>query len=476
MLVLGAMAMPSFGRSVERWERTYGTPTQGDYATDVSLTADQGCIALGTCNGGFAWLLRIDSLGDTIWTRVFDPAPGIGFELRSVVSCSDGGYAVAGVTSDGPPDSTWVYVLKMGSSGDSLWAGKFHLDTSYAEGTDIIQTHDHGFFAVGEQRGIPPYDGVALCVRLDSSGHLLWMQTYHTSYGCSAWHAAECLDRGFAIAGSGGTSEGVEGGLLVRTDCLGNMVWIRVVGPIYGSSFNSVCCTPDSGFLCVGWIGTAVPERHGWLAKFDRTGWFRWQKTFGTAQNDCLEDLTATPDSCFLLAGWVDATIGPGPCKAYLAKVDSSGNILWAKKTGSGDDRRDYHAVVTTQDSGFITAGDISSGAYDLWLTKTDVLGSTSVVEKRSDQTAVLPLQPLIELPGVVNHTGRMRYYLPKTSSLTLDLYDATGRLKSPLVHGQQTAGWHKTSLPNGLATGVYCLSLIAGAQRTSARVVLLSH
>jgi len=78
--------------------RTYGG-TGSDDARSVQQTDDHGYILAGYTNSlgaaeWDAWLIKTDSLGDTLWTRTYG---GAGDEAWGCVQrTSDGGYILAG--------------------------------------------------------------------------------------------------------------------------------------------------------------------------------------------------------------------------------------------------------------------------------------------------------------------------------------------------------------------------------------------
>jgi hypothetical protein len=103
----------AMGNSI--WERTYGG-FENDYAKCVKETPDGGFVIVGSTasfGAGFTecYILRIDALGDTHWTRAYG---GYGDERAySVDLTSDGGYIVGGHTTTFGAGGYDVWLLRL---------------------------------------------------------------------------------------------------------------------------------------------------------------------------------------------------------------------------------------------------------------------------------------------------------------------------------------------------------------------------
>ncbi|WP_017732643.1 T9SS type A sorting domain-containing protein [Nafulsella turpanensis] len=117
-----------------------------------------------------------------------------------------------------------------------------------------------------------------------------------------------------------------------------------------------------------------------------------WEKTIGGNQDDNLSSVILTHDGNYLLAGTSSSKVSyertaahKGGKDYWIVKTDAQGNIIWDHAYGGrGDD--ELHAVLPTEDGGFLLAGNSSSGmsgekespsqgGTDYWLVKTDASG-----------------------------------------------------------------------------------------------------
>ncbi|MFH1011557.1 MAG: T9SS type A sorting domain-containing protein [bacterium] len=135
------------------WTRTY-EGSYNDRAFSVQQTADGGYIVAGETESFGAgeydlYVVKTNSQGDMLWTRTYG---GSGDDrAESVQQTADGGYIVAGWTLSfgaGTPDSSNFYLVKMDSQGDTLWT------RTYGGSSDdwancVQQTADGGYVVAG---------------------------------------------------------------------------------------------------------------------------------------------------------------------------------------------------------------------------------------------------------------------------------------------------------------------------------------
>jgi len=111
--------------------------TQSDVGYSVQQTNDSGYVITGmtesygeTLGYDDAWLIKTDSSGDTLWTKIF----GDVIEGRSVQQTSDGGYIVVGNGG----------LIKTDAVGDAEWIN------DNVDGISVQQTTDGNYIVLGE--------------------------------------------------------------------------------------------------------------------------------------------------------------------------------------------------------------------------------------------------------------------------------------------------------------------------------------
>jgi len=100
----------------------------------------------------------------------------------------------------------------------------------------------------------------------------------------------------------------------------------------------------------------------------------------------------------------------------------------------------------------------------------------TDVLQDRFG-SAITPNNFLLEqnYPNPFNPTTMIKYQLPKSSYVTLKVFDLLGREISVLVYGLKEAGFHEVSLDGSqLTSGVYFYRLQAGQFTKTGKAMLL--
>ena len=264
------------------WSKTYGEENY-DAAFSIDQTADDGYIITGYKDGvedeesGYAheynlWLLKIDSNGDTSWTRTYGDENTLDMG-NCVRQTDDGGYIIAGSALYSEATFTSVVLMKTDENGDSLW--------TYRTGAQlmcVLQTADDAYVAAGIKRA----DLVLL--KVGEAGNLLWEHTWGASGYGNDWGAClqETSDGGYIITGTyaiifytDGTSEDGDAWLL-KTDAQGDTLWTRTYGsnPMRDDGLW-VQQTSDGGYIITGiteTYGHRKDDRDLWLIKTDEHG------------------------------------------------------------------------------------------------------------------------------------------------------------------------------------------------------------
>ncbi len=139
------------------WKKIYGG--YGYEGTgDVEQTADGGFILVGNYKkeeDSDIWLLKTDANGDTLWTRTYGGLYNdIGYSLEIT---SDGGYILTGRVETSENGDWDVYVVRTDSIGDTLWTKTYGI--SPLIGYSVQITYDGGYIIGGTTQ---PGSGFAL--------------------------------------------------------------------------------------------------------------------------------------------------------------------------------------------------------------------------------------------------------------------------------------------------------------------------
>lgn len=191
----------------------------------------------------------------------------------------------------------------------------------------------------------------------------------------------QTLDNGYIITGS--TSSFGQGNTdlyLVRLDSMGRRKFEKSFGSYNNEIGKSVIQLTDSGFVAIGYTNSSGFGGYDiYLLRTDKNGNLLWQKTIGGSDWDFAYSLQETFDGGFVIAG-TTYSYGRGNADGYVVKTDNGGNVIWTKTYGGIHDD-EFKSVVQTADGGFALTGytksynDVNSG--DVWVFKLDIMGDS---------------------------------------------------------------------------------------------------
>jgi len=239
------------------WTKMYGG-SNGDDAYSIQQTSDSGYIIVGqtkSFGAGFqdVYLIKTDSSGDTLWTKTYGgPSPDLGYCVQQT---TDRGYIIVGETGSFGAGNFDVYLIRTDSLGDTIWTNTFG-GIYYDEGQSVRETSDYGFIITGCKRSIDS-DMEVYLIKTDSLGDTLWTKTYggsNSDYGNSV---RQTSDGGYIIAGTTQSfGSGNKDVYLIRTDLLGDTIWTKTFGGSNNDFGSSVCRTTDGGYIIAGWTNS----------------------------------------------------------------------------------------------------------------------------------------------------------------------------------------------------------------------------
>ncbi len=355
------------------WTKTYGGRDH-DYGKSVQETADGGYIVTGiTYSFGAGlddvYLIRTDANGDTLWTRTYG---GPNYEGgRSVQQTSDGGYIIAGAAGGPSPLAMDVYLIKTDSIGDTLWTrtyGGLYQDEGYA----VQQTSDGGYIIAGFYGWLNDPD--FYLVKTDEYGDTLWTKTYGGT-GIEISHSVQqTSDNGYIVVGYTDSYGGGNGDVyLVKTHETGDTLWTRTFGGTEMDYGESVQQTSDGAYIIAGDTDSFGASNYDvYLVKTDANGDVLWTNIYGGNEADGSNSVHGTADGGYIITGYT-YSFGGAFSDVYFIKVDSLGDTLWTRTYG-GINGESGESVQQTSDGGYIIAGSTRSfgaGEWDVYLIKT---------------------------------------------------------------------------------------------------------
>lgn len=340
-----------------------------DKAYAVTQTIDGGYVFAGRygtngLNNGDIYFARLDSAGILVWQKIYSGSSGD--EVRSIKQLADGSLIASGFTWDFGDTSGNYYkniLMKLDSSGDTLWTKRFGspgVIIGEGLGSSVDTTDDGGFVLVGKYiNGINGNDFYV--VKTNANGDSLWTKLYGGSGSDIPRAVRITSDGGFIIAGttkSFGVNPAMGNMWLIKTNSSGDTMWTKTFGGTGAEDCYSVRQTKDGGYIMAGRTGNDI-----YVVKADSNGIQQWAKSYPLAgPNDAGRDIIQTSDGGYALAGLRTATHGYYllyPQLMYVLKLNNAGVQQWEKELGYDNTPNGAagYAIQETKDKGLIVAG-----------------------------------------------------------------------------------------------------------------------
>ena len=320
---------------------------------------------------------------------------------NNIVSDASGNAYLSGYfgnTAIFSPDTLYTYqwatfLVKYSPSGNVLWARSSNaagLAQCFASGVDgLNNVYITGYFtqyqAIFGQDTIPLASGNQIfTVKYDSAGNVIWAKGGNgaTSYSVTGDAFGNCyLTGAFGGTVTFGThtitSVGSSDIFLVKYDPSGNVIWAIDAG---GTSSDVANCVATDTIVNVylGGFFTSNPAHFGslninrygssyndFLAKYDSAGNAIWvingegTNSINGIAFDHSGNILVTgyfgSDSLILGSHLLINSLGNGFVEMFIAKYDSSGNALWAKR--STGETKGERIVCDSQDNAYVSTG-----------------------------------------------------------------------------------------------------------------------
>ena len=290
----------------------------------------------------------------------------------------DPGIGTYDLTSFGGSD---IFIAKMDSNGNLVWAKQLG-GSDYEGGLHIVLDNSENIYLTGSFRGTIDFDP-----------------------GINSYNL---------------TSSGTSDGFVSKLDASGNFVWAKQFGGTGSNVIGSSLAVDSSGNVySTGDFSGTVDFDPGigvqnltsfgsndiFISKLDSFGNFVWAKRIGGIDTDRGTDIkVADSGSNIYYTGEFRGTVdfdpnggvfnltSSGSRDIYISELDTSGNLVWAKKIGSSGADRGHSAAIDNANNYLYITGEYSGttdfnpsngvynltavGGQDCFITKFDMSGN----------------------------------------------------------------------------------------------------
>jgi len=274
---------------------------------------------------------------------------------------------VSTTIADDPPEVAWTH--QFGSAEPDITAGIAVAD----DGTILAAGYTMGAVGAGASAG--GFDVFVQAIGPD--GEPSWARQLGSGDDDFAEAIAAGPEGRIAVVGQtdgglAGPSSGETDGFLVVLDARGVTLWERTLGTPADDVASGVAFAPDGSLVVAGWTGgdlagSSAGGEDAFLVAFDAQGAERWDRQFGTPEDDRLRAVAIGDGGDIAVAGQTRGSLdgaSGGGWDAFVRRHGADGAASATSQFGGGLDEYAY-AVAFAPDGGLLTAGAGPSGEDD---------------------------------------------------------------------------------------------------------------
>jgi len=433
----------------------------GSFRATVDFDPGTGSTYITSAGEEDIFIHKMDSSGHFLWVRTiggayYDVSYSMDVDKFGNIYITgnykgtvdfDPGVGIYNLTSIGNTD---IFVLKMDSSGNFLWARSFGGTNSDGSNSIVIDNFGNVYVA-GYFKESADFDGGlginilisegssdVFVLKMDSSGVFLWARSFGGTDGESAYSLV--------------------------ADATGN---------VYTTGFftsNYVDFDPGAGICSLN----SQSNSSIFIQKMDASGNFLWARAYGSTLGISARAISLDYMGDVFLAGYFEGTMyfdsalgginltSKGDFNdIFISKIDSLGNFLWAKSFGGASNIYCTSMFLDTMGILYITGSFLDTLDFDL------VTGSNIIVSKGADDVYVLKMSRTTELKEVKDAQAIIVFPNPAKESLQLYLEKELYNVKlviSDLLGKVIFASHYNTLLSTSIglpyAKGIYFLTI----------------
>lgn len=256
------------------WQKTFGS-YGNDIGHDIIKTSDGNYMIVATSNSQDyndkdANLIKIDPSGTVLWSKYYGgQADDHG---NSIKQTSDGGYIMIGTTfSYGAPGGD-AYLVKLNSSGDTTWTKRFG-GAHYDEGVYVTIASDGGYVFLVRDSSHAGKDIDISMIKTDASGNLKWNKLYGGDKKDTPKMIQKTMDGGYIIGGHSRSFGWINPDMwILKCNAGGDTIWSRHYGGYDHEHCYVVRELTNGSFIAVGKTGSYGPDFDPIFLKLTATG------------------------------------------------------------------------------------------------------------------------------------------------------------------------------------------------------------
>jgi hypothetical protein len=283
--------------------------------TDSSIIFS--CLTNDTTNNPNAYLSKLSSTGDTLWTKIIG---GTGYDCFHTILTDTSGYYFIGLTNSFGAGSYDVWFVKTDRNGNVLQNTAIG-NAASNQAISACWSGDGNIMITGSQN----YDDFLM--KVNTTGILHWQVNYQTGMG-QCFISTDSSTH-FYLASSFINQSNIENLLIRKVDSVGAIIWERfLTSPLINTaSVSPIIIAPD-GRLYLATSYSINNLVKGILWCFAPNGDSLWSVTYESTPglDAYFYHLSPFPGGGFLMSGFADSPTQYN--NAWLVRVDSNGCLI----------------------------------------------------------------------------------------------------------------------------------------------------
>jgi hypothetical protein len=392
--------------------------------------------------------VKFNSLdGNILWAKTYKAPNDWGCGVRSIsIDKFGNAYLVGGTTGK------YSLIIKYNPQGDTLWTRLNYFNASYLIGCAIDDSNN--LYATGYNDAPNPVGSHSFTLKYSPDGMLRWTRSYTDSSSINTHVAVD----GAGNCYSGGVIRHTGGGNLVifKYNTNGNFIWLsKYIMPVYLlAAANAITINRQGSFLLAAGSGTfdsrdfltigfnAITGDTLWVQKYD--GPNHGYDEINDMVMDKYGNVYVTGRSEGVGTGYDYATIKYSPIGQQLDLIRY--NYYNGTDIASG-------ITIDTNLNVYVTGGSWNGIVNYIATLKYSNFVNVNI----STYQCPVQYQLYQNYPNPFNPQTKIKYFLPKSTKVILEVFDIVGRKISELVNVEQMAGEHTVSFkPDELSSGIY--------------------
>jgi len=305
------------------WQKEFNAG-KGSHASGIAETNNHDFYICGSTSRNYSnskidiLLIRMNSSGDTIWTKVYG-----GMETDygyNIIATSDGNLLISGKTeSFGAGSIGDIYLIKVNSNGEIIWSNSYP-DQDQEIPFHLMETSNGEYLVTGTNEDNGNSRELYL-LKVNQNGTQLWNKKIGPATYKWGFSTIE-LTNGDLLSCGKHPVNGYSQILLIKTDPLGNVIWEREIGDSkISQQGNSIKQNLDGTFTITGYTYDVKTNRNNIiLLKVNQDGNLVWLKSFGSPYSDYGCNLIKDLNDDNILTGQYSDSI-------FMTIIDKDGNF-----------------------------------------------------------------------------------------------------------------------------------------------------